>query len=464
MELIPEALHAENLTSSLTKLLVFPRYNMTANYCQINEFGSTAYNRPIHVNTEPSYLAKSPLINSLLFESALITSKRYTRTLIQLFASTKLVWMYLLFVAVRYHHVSRTLISLSALPPYNDISQVANTFNDTSMNDTTSNNDARKVTQASELAAANTSTSSNEDVSQSENLGNDEEPSGDGADDSKADPASATTDPPNGGPEEFDACPSNRSDPAADIKKPSRIPSPLAPGSEKTPSSQHRKRKTYSVAKAEGGPEPIEEESESELEADDLQDNDEQQYDTQRSNIPSYQHSSNSNNVQQDQFSQMSASVNTQQNTTDTLSSSFSSKDTPLKAHDTISRYADSRHGETSQANSSSSDLTQQESEQPSGNTAEEAARQIYLAKNAALSEARINSLANLDHSQHHTIDLLDIKYYYNLDGSANIYDGPKEIAEKLGLLYTAGENIIIVCSNPPGECEICNQASQEKA
>ena len=39
MELFPEALHAEELTSNLTELLVFPQYNMTG----------TIYKKVLHV-------------------------------------------------------------------------------------------------------------------------------------------------------------------------------------------------------------------------------------------------------------------------------------------------------------------------------------------------------------------------------------------------------------------------------
>lgn len=72
----------------------------------------------------------------------------------------------------------------------------------------------------------------------------------------------------------------------------------------------------------------------------------------------------------------------------------------------------------------------------------------LYHVLKMSLAEARIN--LPTDSSKHYQIDLLDPRFYYNPDGTDNLYDGPKEIAKKLGLTYT-GSNIVIVCQEPLG-------------
>ncbi|GAN09885.1 hypothetical protein MAM1_0300c09418 [Mucor ambiguus] len=220
IELLPEALHPEELTSTFIRLLVFPRYNMTASYCPINQFGLTVYNRAIYIYTESNYFTKSPLTENLLSESNFIVSKRRTSTLIYLFTTTKHAWMYLLFVVIRYHQTFRAAISSSALPPYDtifqkcleayqnceklenavfqmfliykrhmtehtrlryleyskrlnrsDILPAASNSKDTLMNSANSENDVKEATQAGGSTAA-TSTCFSVNAAQSKNLGN----------------------------------------------------------------------------------------------------------------------------------------------------------------------------------------------------------------------------------------------------------------------------------------------------
>ncbi|EPB86643.1 hypothetical protein HMPREF1544_06522 [Mucor circinelloides 1006PhL] len=74
--------------------------------------------------------------------------------------------------------------------------------------------------------------------------------------------------------------------------------------------------------------------------------------------------------------------------------------------------------------------------------------KDLYHVLKMSLAEARIN--VPTDSSKHCQIDLLDPRFYYNPGGTDSLYDGPKEIAEKLGLTYT-GSNIVIVCQEPLG-------------
>lgn len=174
-------------------------------------------------------------------------------------------------------------------------------------------------------------------------------------------------------------------------------------------------------------------------------------------------------NIQQKQPSQMNALVNPQKTTTkapvsfdlhslisptptalfqqaSNVYQSYSSHSIPVKktsskAPGTAPRPASGRRGGISQASSSIFRSTHQEpfpssqSNNPDIKSKEEANGIYYQAVQNTLLEARINSLGNLgDPSKHYEINLLDPKLYYNPDGTENLYDGPKEIAEKLGI------------------------------
>ncbi|KAL9539358.1 hypothetical protein PS6_011237 [Mucor atramentarius] len=121
MELLPEALNVEEITSSVIKMIIFPQYNTTAKNCRISKFGSSAYNHTASVETKLDYHVKSTLIKDLLSDAASITRKFPIRTLIRLFKTTKHVWMYLLFIVCRYHQAFRSSISPSVMPPYDII-------------------------------------------------------------------------------------------------------------------------------------------------------------------------------------------------------------------------------------------------------------------------------------------------------------------------------------------------------
>lgn len=179
----------------------------------MSKFGSNAHNHTTYIGIQPNYHTKSSLAKNLLLEDAIITSKRHTRTLNYILTTTKHVWLYLLFIVLRYHEVFSSAISLSALPPYDiifqecldafqncdklndavfqmflihkrhmaehtrlkhieyskrlnrtDILPADSTFNDSPISETNNENDVTSATQASTLTTTNISTNFNENV------------------------------------------------------------------------------------------------------------------------------------------------------------------------------------------------------------------------------------------------------------------------------------------------------------
>lgn len=71
--------------------------------------------------------------------------------------------------------------------------------------------------------------------------------------------------------------------------------------------------------------------------------------------------------------------------------------------------------------------------------------KKVYMKKCKQQQAGRINSRQNSAVStEPYQVNLFDRKFYYNKDGTENLYDGPKEIAAKLGLEYK-GSPIVTV-------------------
>ncbi|KAL0143445.1 hypothetical protein V8B55DRAFT_1477598, partial [Mucor lusitanicus] len=523
MELPPKALHAEEVASNIIKLLVFPQYNITASNCRIRQFGSANCKRTFYTITGSNYFVQSPLIKSLLSESSRISSQRRVRSLIKLLTTTKHVWMYLLFIVIRYHQAFRQAISSSALPPYDmmidecldaykncnkleeaifqmfliykrhmaaykrriylqdnrrldrdDTIPADSTLNDTSMAGMNNQNNVREVTEATALATKTTAASISGDVTQSGSLVINELAASNSSDsednDSNGETENATVTPPLSSIlENFEAFLSKRPSSFVDISKPSKI-SLIPPVHERneTASSQGHgsvQRNAYlqeyidyqqleAIRETEEEPEQkpglfkVKNDSDldNEEQPNDVKDNEKKpkdikpethtdekhlhQDDTQHNTTTSNDQQPILLNIQQKQPSQMNALVNPQKTTT-------KAPVTP----GTAPRPASGRRGGISQASSSIFRSTHQEpfpssqSNNPDIKSKEEANGIYYQAVQNTLLEARINSLGNLgDPSKHYEINLLDPKLYYNPDGTENLYDGPKEIAEKLGI------------------------------
>jgi len=74
--------------------------------------------------------------------------------------------------------------------------------------------------------------------------------------------------------------------------------------------------------------------------------------------------------------------------------------------------------------------------------------KKVYDRKCKQRQDERINSVDDLAVStEPYDINLLDRKFYYNADGTDNLYDGPEEIAAKLGLGYKGSHIITVLLS-----------------
>lgn len=74
--------------------------------------------------------------------------------------------------------------------------------------------------------------------------------------------------------------------------------------------------------------------------------------------------------------------------------------------------------------------------------------KKVYDRKCRQRQDERINSLDDLAVStEPYNINLLDLKFYYNADGTDNLYDGPEEIAAKLGLGYKGSHIVTVLLS-----------------
>lgn len=75
--------------------------------------------------------------------------------------------------------------------------------------------------------------------------------------------------------------------------------------------------------------------------------------------------------------------------------------------------------------------------------------KKAYEKKCKQQQDERINSIEDLPvSSEPYEINLLDRKFYYNDDGTENLYDGPEEIAAKLGLEYKGSPIVTIYPSS----------------
>ncbi|KAL7322547.1 hypothetical protein PS15p_211535 [Mucor circinelloides] len=74
--------------------------------------------------------------------------------------------------------------------------------------------------------------------------------------------------------------------------------------------------------------------------------------------------------------------------------------------------------------------------------------KKVYDRKCKQQQDERINSVDDLAVStEPYDINLLDRKFYYNADGTDNLYDGPEEIAAKLGLEYKGSHIVAVLLS-----------------
>ncbi|KAK4509833.1 uncharacterized protein ATC70_007137 [Mucor velutinosus] len=78
--------------------------------------------------------------------------------------------------------------------------------------------------------------------------------------------------------------------------------------------------------------------------------------------------------------------------------------------------------------------------------------KKSYEKKCKQQQDERINSREEMVSTEPYEINLLNRRFYYNDDGTENLYDGPEEIATKLGLEYKGSPIATVYASSPTVE------------